>query len=98
HENVLLDVLVMELEEIKQKYGDQRRTEIVANEAESAEEDRIQKEYMVVTISHAGYIKRTHPSAYRAQKRGGKGKIGMEAREEDWVTMLFVASTHAYPF
>jgi len=53
---------------------------------------------MVVTISHAGYIKRTHPSAYRAQKRGGKGKIGMEAREEDWVTQLFVASTHAYVF
>ncbi len=51
-----------------------------------------------MTISHAGYIKRTHPSAYRAQKRGGKGKIGMEAREEDWVTQLFVASTHAYVF
>jgi DNA gyrase subunit A len=53
---------------------------------------------MVVTISHAGYIKRTSPSAWRAQKRGGKGKLGMEAREEDWVTQLFVASTHAYIF
>ena len=51
-------------------------------------EDLIVDEDMVVTISHAGYIKRTHPSAYRAQKRGGKGKIGMEAREEDWVTQL----------
>src|SRR6185295_15716191 len=53
---------------------------------------------MVVTISHAGYIKRTGTSTYRAQKRGGKGKIGMEARDEDWVTQLFVASTHAYVF
>jgi DNA gyrase subunit A len=53
---------------------------------------------MVVTISHAGYIKRTSPSAWRAQRRGGKGKLGMEAREEDWVTQLFVASTHAYVF
>ena len=53
---------------------------------------------MVVTISHAGYIKRTARVDYRAQKRGGKGKIGMEARDEDWVNQLFVASTHAYVF
>jgi DNA gyrase subunit A len=53
---------------------------------------------MIVTVSHAGYIKRTSPSSYRAQKRGGRGKIGMEAREEDWITQLFVASTHAYVF
>ncbi|MCW5833462.1 MAG: DNA gyrase subunit A [Labilithrix sp.] len=98
NESVLLDVIVMELEEIKSKFGDKRRTEIVANDAEIADEDLIQEEDMVVTISHAGYVKRTHPSAYRAQKRGGKGKIGMEAREEDWVTQLFVASTHAYVF
>src|SRR5262245_58796096 len=98
NEGVLLDVIVMELEEIKSKYGDKRRTEIVANEAEIADEDLIQEEDMIVTISHAGYVKRTHPSAYRAQKRGGKGKIGMEAREEDFVTQLFVASTHAYLF
>ncbi|MBX3212701.1 MAG: DNA gyrase subunit A [Labilithrix sp.] len=98
NESVLLDLIVMELEEIRSKYGDKRRTEIVANDAEIADEDLIQEEDMVVTISHAGYVKRTHPSAYRAQKRGGKGKIGMEAREEDWVTQLFVASTHAYVF
>src|SRR5262249_34923768 len=97
-ENVLLDVIVMELEEIKSKYGDKRRTEIIDNEAEIADEDLIQQEDMIVTISHAGYVKRTHPSEYRAQKRGGKGKIGMEAREEDFVTQLFVASTHAYLF
>jgi DNA gyrase subunit A len=98
NENVLMDVIVMELEEIKTKFGDKRRTEIVENEAEIADEDLIQQEDMIVTISHAGYIKRTSPSAWRAQKRGGKGKLGMEAREEDWVTQLFVASTHAYIF
>ena len=98
NESVLLDVIVMELEEIKSKFGDKRRTEIVANDAEIADEDLIQEEDMIVTISHAGYVKRTHPSAYRSQKRGGKGKIGMEAREEDWITQLFVASTHAYVF
>jgi DNA gyrase subunit A len=92
------DVIVMELEEIKAKYADKRRTEIVENDAEILEEDLIQEEEMVVTISHAGYIKRTSPKDYRAQKRGGKGRIGMEAREEDWVTQLFAASTHAYVF
>ncbi|HEY6459994.1 MAG TPA: DNA gyrase subunit A, partial [Polyangiaceae bacterium] len=95
---LLDDVVVMELEEIKTKYADKRRTEIVDNEAEIQEEDLIQQEDMVVTISHAGYIKRTTPKDYRAQKRGGKGRIGMEAREEDWVTQLFVSSTHAYVF
>ncbi|HXX68047.1 MAG TPA: DNA gyrase subunit A [Polyangiaceae bacterium] len=95
---LLDDVIVMELEEIRSKYGDKRRTEIVENDAEIQEEDLIQEEDMVVTISHAGYIKRTSPRDYRAQRRGGKGRIGMEAREEDWVTQLFVASTHAYVF
>jgi DNA gyrase subunit A len=95
---LLFDVIVMELEEIRSKYADKRRTEIVENDAEIADEDLIQEEDMVVTISHGGYIKRTSPSSYRAQKRGGKGKIGMEAREEDWVSQLFVASTHAYVF
>ena len=97
-EKLLFNIIVMELEEIKEKYGDARRTEIVASEAEITTEDLIQEEDMVVTVSHAGYIKRTAPSSYRAQKRGGRGKIGMEAREEDWVTQLFVASTHAYVF
>jgi DNA gyrase subunit A len=97
-EKRLFDVIVMELEEIREKYADKRRTEIVATEAEITQEDLIQEEDMIVTVSHAGYIKRTSPSSYRAQKRGGRGKIGMEAREEDWVTQLFVASTHAYVF
>ena len=95
---VLLDLMVMELEEIRAKYSDKRRTEILASEVEISDEDLIQEEDMVVTISHGGYIKRTSPSQYRAQKRGGKGRVGMEAREEDWVTQLFVASTHAYVF
>ena len=98
NEQVLMDLIVMELEEVKSKFADKRRTEILANDAEIADEDLIQEEDMIVTISHMGYVKRTQPSAYRAQKRGGKGKIGMEAREEDWVTQLFVASTHAYVF
>ncbi len=98
NEHVLFDLIVMELEEIRTKFADKRKTEIVISDGEIADEDMIQEEDMVVTISHAGYIKRTHPSAYRAQKRGGKGKIGMEAREEDFITQLFVSSTHSYVF
>ncbi|MEO8796666.1 MAG: DNA gyrase C-terminal beta-propeller domain-containing protein, partial [Polyangiaceae bacterium] len=97
-EKLLFDVIIMELEEIKEKYGDKRRTEIVETEADISEEDLIKEEEMVVTISHAGYIKRTATADYRAQRRGGRGKIGMEARDEDWVTQLFIASTHAYVF
>jgi DNA gyrase subunit A len=95
---ILMDVIVGELDEIKTKYTDPRRTEIVATEAEINMEDLVQEEDMVVTISHAGYIKRTASTTYRAQRRGGKGKVGMEAREEDFVNQLFVASTHAYVF
>ncbi len=97
-EKLLLDVIVGELEGIKAAYADARRTEIVPDEAEINLEDLIAEEDMVVTISHGGYVKRTPVATYRAQKRGGKGKLGMEARDEDWVTQLFVASTHAYVF
>jgi DNA gyrase subunit A len=95
---LLDDVIVMELEDIRTRFADKRRTEIVPNDGEIQDEDLIAEEDMVVTISHAGYIKRTSPKDYRAQRRGGKGRIGMEAREEDWVTQLFVASTHAQIF
>jgi DNA gyrase subunit A len=95
---LLMNVIVMELEDIKARFGDKRRTEIVAAEAEIQMEDLIQEEDMVVTISHNGYVKRTAASTYRAQKRGGKGTVGMEARDEDWVSQVFVASTHAYVF
>ncbi len=95
------DVLVMkiirdELLAIKQEYGDARRTEIVAETSEIDAEDLIKDEDMVVTISHAGYIKRNPLTTYRAQKRGGKGKIGMETKEEDFVERLFTATAHSY--
>jgi DNA gyrase subunit A len=97
-ERILFGVVTMELEDIRAKYADKRRTEIVASEVDIRDEDLIQEEDMVVTVSHAGYIKRTSPQSYRSQRRGGRGTIGMEAREEDWITQLFVASTHAYVF
>jgi DNA gyrase subunit A len=95
---LLMGVIIGELEDIKLRFGDKRRTEIVPAEAEINIEDLIQEEDMVVTISHAGYLKRTPVSTYRAQRRGGKGMVGMEARDEDWVNQLFVASTHSYVF
>jgi DNA gyrase subunit A len=91
----ILEVIKEELEEIKQKYGDERRTEIVDETEEIGVEDMIAEEDMVVTISHSGYIKRNAASLYRAQHRGGKGKTGMSTKEEDFVESLFVASTHA---
>jgi DNA gyrase subunit A len=85
-----------ELLEIKGKYGDERRTEIVADIAELTIEDLITEEEMVITISHLGYIKRNPLSIYRSQRRGGKGSTGMETREEDFVEQLFIGSTHDY--
>ncbi len=83
-----------ELVEIKDKYQDDRRTKIVKEEAELTLEDLIAEEEVVVTISHAGYIKRNAVTLYRAQRRGGKGKIAMGIKEEDFVETLFTASTH----
>ncbi len=97
-EHRLLGVIVAELREVKAKYATPRKTEIVPGEADIQIEDLIQQEDMAVAISHAGYIKRTPVSTYRAQKRGGKGRTGMAARDEDWVKELFVASTHSYVF
>jgi DNA gyrase subunit A len=96
-ERLLMQMIVDELRAVRAKYGDDRRTEIV--EAESAElsiEDLITEEDMAITVSNTGYIKRTAISTYRNQRRGGKGRIGMRTREEDFVNHLFVASTHAY--
>jgi len=95
------DALVMqiirdELQALKSEYGDARRTEIIAATSEIGIEDIIKDEEMVITISHAGYIKRNPLTNYRAQKRGGKGKIGMETREEDFVERLFMATMHSY--
>ena len=83
-----------ELAAIKRDFATPRRTVIIDQEGEMEDEDLIQREDMVVTVSHAGYVKRVPLSTYRAQKRGGKGRSGMQTRDEDFVTRLFVASTH----
>ncbi len=95
-EKVLLDVIVGELEEVKQLFADERRTEILGAAADIDVEDLIKEEEMVVTVSHAGYVKRNPISLYRAQRRGGKGRTGAATRDEDFVESLFVASTHSY--
>jgi DNA gyrase subunit A len=92
----ILDVVVEELDEIREKFGDERRTELAPAVEGLTTEDLIVEEDMVVTVSHLGYIKRNPLTQYRAQRRGGKGVKGMEARDEDFVERLFVASTHAY--
>jgi len=83
-----------ELAKIKNEFSTPRKTRIIDQEGEMEDEDLIQREDMVVTVSHAGYVKRVPLSTYRAQRRGGKGRSGMQTREEDFVTRLFVASTH----
>jgi len=93
----IFQIIKDDLEELKRKYGDKRRTEISPEELGNIDlEDLITEETMVVTISHKGYIKRTAASVYRAQKRGGKGLKGAQAKEEDPIEHLFVASTHDY--
>ncbi|HBJ73996.1 MAG TPA: DNA gyrase subunit A [Syntrophaceae bacterium] len=92
----VLQVIIDELNEIKEKYGDERRTEIVASTEDINIEDMIVEEDMVVTISHAGYIKRNAVSLYKSQHRGGRGKVGMGTKEEDFVEKIFIASTHHY--
>jgi DNA gyrase subunit A len=87
-------IIKTELNEIKAEFANPRRTIIIEQEGEVEDEDLIQREDMVVTVSHAGYAKRVPLSTYRAQRRGGKGRAGMQTREEDFVSRLFVASTH----
>ena len=91
---LVMQIIKDELLEIKNGYGDSRRTEIIPETKEIAIEDLIVEEDMVITISHTGYIKRIPATTYRSQRRGGKGKTGMETKEEDFVEYLFVASTH----
>jgi len=90
----LMSIIRDELTAIRTAFADPRRTEILDSEADMEDEDLIQREDMVVLVSHGGYIKRVPLSAYRAQRRGGKGRTGMATREEDFVARLFVASTH----
>jgi DNA gyrase subunit A len=96
-ERLLMQIIVDELKAVQAKYGDDRRTEFLEGEAgEINIEDLITEEDMAITVSRTGYIKRTAISTYRNQRRGGKGRIGMRTRDEDFVSHLFVASTHAY--
>ena len=95
-ERLLMQIIVDELKAVRDKYGDDRRTQIIDESGELSIEDLIAEEDMAITVSNTGYIKRTAISTYRNQRRGGKGRIGMRTRDEDFVSHLFVASTHAY--
>lgn len=95
-EELLIQLVLTELRAVRDKFGDDRRTEIIDESGELRIEDLIADEDMAITVTNTGYIKRTAITTYRAQRRGGKGRIGMRTREEDYVSHLFVASTHAY--
>ena len=95
-EKKMLGIIQDEVKRLRDKYGDDRRTQIVVDEGEIDYEDTIEQKDMVITISHAGYIKRQEISAYRAQRRGGKGVIGARTKEDDFIEHLFIANTHAY--
>src|SRR5215813_14466579 len=92
----LMGIIKEELKALKEEFGDERRTEILAETTDLTIEDLLADEDMVVTITRSGYIKRTHVEAYRSQKRGGKGVTGMETKEEDIVEDLCGAAAHSY--
>lgn len=96
NERLVFEIIIEELQEVKEKYSDLRRTEIIAQSEEINIEDMIVEEQMVITVSGSGYIKRNPITLYRTQLRGGKGVTGMTTKEEDYVENLFVASTHDY--
>ena len=95
-DRLLKNIIIKELKEVQKDFGDKRRTEIVEEQAEITLEDLIPVEDVAVTVSHQGYLKRTPVTTYSQQGRGGKGRIGMKTRDEDFVEYLFVASTHSY--
>src|SRR5579863_2987295 len=92
----LRGIIVQELKEVQKDFGDERRTQIIEDTGEIHLEDLIQVEDVAVTVTHGGYLKRTAVDTYRRQSRGGKGRIGMGTRTEDFVEYLLVASTHSY--
>ncbi len=91
-----MGILKAEMAEVAEKHGDDRRTEILADQGDFSVEDLIAEEDMVITISHTGYIKRIPVTTYKRQRRGGRGMAGMGTKEDDWVEHLFIASTHDY--
>src|SRR3990172_11354690 len=95
-ERKIKSVIIHELRDVQKAFGDERRTEIVQEQAEIKLEDLIAVEDVAVTVSRQGYLKRTPVDTYKHQGRGGKGRIGMRTREEEFVEYLFVASTHSY--
>lgn len=95
-EQLVLDIISKELDEIKERFGDERRTEITASDEEILDEDLIPREDVIISITHSGYIKRLPVTTYRSQKRGGKGVVGMDTKENDFVEHLFVSNTHHF--
>ena len=96
NESLVYKIIEEDLVDLRDRFGDKRRTEIVAEAADLTLEDLIPDEEMVVTVSHQGYIKRNPSSLYRSQRRGGKGRTGMSIKEDDFVSQLYIASTHSY--
>ncbi|MBG9794806.1 DNA gyrase subunit A [Paenibacillus dendritiformis] len=95
-EQLVLNIINDELEEVKQKFGDERRTEITIGEDSILDEDLIPQEDVIITITHSGYIKRLPVTTYRSQKRGGRGVVGMDTKDNDFVEHLFVTNSHHY--
>ena len=93
---LLMEVIIEEVTDVRDRFGDERRTEIIEKASELSLEDMIAEEDMVVNITESGYIKRTPTSLFKIQRRGGKGKKGMTPKQEDFVSSLFVASTHSH--
>ncbi|MEK0315182.1 DNA gyrase subunit A [Cohnella sp. 56] len=95
-EGLVLEIIHDELEEIKQKYGDDRRTEITSSDEEILDEDLIPREDVIISMTHTGYIKRLPVSTYRSQRRGGRGVVGMDTKDDDFIERLFVSNTHHF--
>lgn len=96
NEALVLEIIHDELEEIKQKFGDDRRTEITTSDEEILDEDLIPREDVIISMTHSGYIKRLPVSTYRSQRRGGRGVVGMDTKDDDFIERLFVSNTHQF--